>query len=61
MPHTCHIRSNSQSNPRSISQLIMTVFPSPSLAILSSVSIETPSILLMTVRAGMYCLVPGSR
>ena len=37
----------------------MTVFPSPSLAIRSKVSIETPSILLTTVNAGMYLRVPG--
>lgn len=37
----------------------MTVFPSPSLASESSVSIDTPSILLMAVRAGMYFLVPN--
>jgi hypothetical protein len=55
---TIHIASNSQSNPSPSSQLIITVLPSPSLAILSKVSMDTPSILLMTVKAGMYCRVP---
>ena len=50
--------SNSQSSPRSTSQLIMTVRPSSCRANSSIVSIDTLSILLMTVKAGMYFLVP---
>ena len=57
-PSSCHIRSSNQSMPRSISQLIMTVRPSPSRASCSSISIDTPSILLITVRAGRYFRVP---
>lgn len=57
-PNSRHILSKSQSMPRSISQLIMIVLPSPSRAILSRVSIDTPSILLITVIAGKYFLVP---
>jgi hypothetical protein len=45
-PSSFQIASSNQSIPKSISQLIITVLPSPSLAIASSVSIETLSILL---------------
>jgi hypothetical protein len=56
---TRHILSNNQSIPRSSSQLNMTVLPSPSLAKASSVSMDTPSILLIAVKAGIYFLVPS--
>jgi len=56
---TRQILSNNQSIPRSSSQLSMTVLPSPSLAKASKVSIDTPSILLIAVKAGMYFLVPS--
>jgi hypothetical protein len=59
MKLTRHILSSSQSIPKSSSQLSMTVLPSPSLAKASSVSMDTPSILLMAVKAGIYFLVPS--
>lgn len=55
---TFQMLSRSQSRPRSASQLIMTVLPSPARAIRSTVSIDTASILLMTVSAGRYFRVP---
>jgi len=44
--------------PMSISQLNITVRPSPSRAIRAKLSIDTPSILLIAVKAGIYFLVP---
>lgn len=59
-PSSFQIASRSQSSPKSISQLIMTVLPSPLRAMRSTVSMDTASTLLITVKAGMYLRVPRS-